>query len=76
VTLLAKKIFNRYKEEILYLKEYEMREWRKKRIREEKEANERRIREEKEAYEREKQWVKEMIIKIEKERRELQEADR
>ena len=65
MTILAKKIFKRYKEEILHLKEYEMRAWRKKRIREEKEA-----------YEREKQWVKEMIIKIEKEKRELKEADR
>ena len=61
MTLIAKKIFKRYKEEILYLKEYEMRAWRNKRIREEKEP-----------YEREKQWVKEMIIKIEKERREME----
>ena len=65
VILLAKKILKRYKEEILHLKEYEMRAWRIKRIREEKEA-----------YEREKRWVKEMLIKIEKERRELEEADR
>lgn len=65
MTLLAKKILNRYKEEILHLKYYEMRAWRIKRIREEKEA-----------YEREKQWVKEMVVKIEKERRELEEADR
>jgi hypothetical protein len=42
-----------------------MRAWRIKRIREKKEA-----------YEREKLWVKEMIVKIEKERRELEEADR
>ena len=57
VTLLAKKILMRYKEEILYVKHNEMRAWRIKRIREEKEA-----------YEREKQWVKDMIIKNDNER--------
>ena len=65
MTLLAKKIFKRYKEDILQAKQIEMRAWRIKRIREEKEA-----------YEREKQWVKEMIIKNEKERKELEQADR
>ena len=60
--LLAKKIFKRYKEEIIQVKHLEMRAWKIKTIREEKEA-----------YEREKQWVKESIIKIEKERRELDE---
>jgi hypothetical protein len=62
VTLLAKKIMKRYKEEILQAKHIEIRAWRIKRIREEKEA-----------YEREKRWVKEMIIKNEKESRELEE---
>jgi hypothetical protein len=62
VTLLAKKILTRYKEEILQTKYLEMRAWRIKRIREEKEK-----------YEREKQWVKEMIIKNEKERKVLEE---
>jgi hypothetical protein len=65
VTLLAKKIFKRYKEDILSANQIEMRAWRIKRIREKKEA-----------YEREKQWVKEMIIKNEKERKELEQADR
>ena len=62
MTLLAKKIMRRYKEEILEVKHYEMKAWRIKRIREEKEK-----------YEREKQWVKEMIIKNENKSRELEE---
>ena len=62
MTLLAKKILKRYKEEILEVKNYEMRAWRIKKIREEKEK-----------YEREKKWVAEMIIKNEKERKELEE---
>jgi hypothetical protein len=51
VTLLAKKIFKRYKEEILQVKHFEMRAWRIKRIREEKEK-----------HEREKEEVKEGLI--------------
>ena len=57
VTLLAKKILKRYKEEVLQDQYFKMRAWRIKRIKEEKDA-----------YEEEKKWVKEMIIKIKKER--------
>jgi hypothetical protein len=63
VTLLAKKIFKRYKEEIIQVKHSEMRAWKIKRIREEKEA-----------YELEKEWVREMIIKNKNDSRELDEA--
>ena len=41
MTLMAKKILQRYKEEILQVNQIEMKAWRIKRIREEKEKHER-----------------------------------
>ena len=62
---MAKKILQRYKEEILQVNQIEMKAWRIKRIWEEKEK-----------HEREKQQVQEMKITNDLRSKELDEADK